>query len=365
VRRPCRRFIPWLVASSLLGVGFAAAQDGSSVMPFKMTVGGQEVDGSNTDLAYGILRTAVAADAEIVIDKQLDLLNIYVFEVGADDWPKDNPVATINATTNKVKLNATTDGKAVPPGDYHLTIAAGDASALVRFTIGTPGTPSKWAGGGAAAGTPPPPTKTPDDPPKEEPEELPAVANDDQAFTYMCYAVQNDELETLKRWLAKYPKLVNHRNGELLQSACSFARNVEIVRAILDAGGDPNLKQPKTENNCLHIVLGEATSDPEALESVRAICEVLVEKGCDVNDHRLADGYTPIVCAAVTPHVGKEIIEILVSPKDADVNAVSTGKEANLTKGWSVLHYVCDRAPNDVVKNADIVQRGLRPQPKP
>jgi ankyrin repeat protein len=331
-------------------------------MPFGVTIGGQAVDGSNTDLAYGVLKTAVAADAELVVAVRSEQIFINVYEVGDDDWPKDVPVAMIMGPGSKIRMNATQAEKPLPAGDYHMTIVAGDGTAIVRFTIGTPGSPSRWAGGAAppantstekatvvstaAAG---PSAATSED----DAEPLPQV-NDEEALTNMYYAMQNGEIDQFKRWIAAHPRAVTLKDNYLLRGACGFADNPEVVKLILNAGGDPNAKDENNAQNCLHMALEAATEDTAILENVRAIVALLVAKGADVNYKRPQDGFSAIILAAKTSYVGKAIMSELLKGRDADVNARSTGDAAGQTKGWTPLHYVCNRGPAETGENREV-----------
>lgn len=189
----------------------------------------------------------------------------------------------------------------------------------------------------------------------EEEDPLP-VCNDEEAQVWMYYAVQNGESETLKRWIVAHPASINLKNGELLQGACGFADNPAVVKMLLDAGADPNVKQENSENNCLHIVLDAAREDTPILENVQAICTLLVAKGCDVNYQRPSDGFSPIIMAAKIPYIGQGIMAALLAAENADVSLRSTGEGANLNRGWSVLHYVCDREPAETGENKEVCE---------
>lgn len=165
---------------------------------------------------------------------------------------------------------------------------------------------------------------------------------DDEIFTNMYYAVQNGDPEALTEMVKAHKNLVNNNNGELLQAAAGFASYPEIVKILLNAGANPNLAD-KQGNSPLHILLDAVTEDPEKLKNAQDIAALLTGKGADVNYKRPSDGFTPILLAAKKEAVNKDIMAELLKAANADVNALSSGPDAGITKGWSPLLYACSR----------------------
>lgn len=165
---------------------------------------------------------------------------------------------------------------------------------------------------------------------------------DDENFTSMYYAVQNGDLDALTELVKAHSKLINMKDGELLQGAVGFAANPPIIKLLLDSGAKPN-QLDKSGRNPLHIVLDETTADPERLKTIQEIVKLLVDKGTDVNYKRPSDGFSAILLAAKKEDVSKGIMEELLKAKNPDVNAMSTGDAAGITKGWSPLLYACNR----------------------
>ena len=103
--------------------------------------------------------------------------------------------------------------------------------------------------------------------------------------------------------------------GDTLYAICCAVGAPDLLKIVLDAGADPNLRDPRTGS-----ALELAVATYESLQDT----ELLLDYGADV-DGRDADGYTPLMVAT-----GElEIAQLLVR-HGANVNAVTV-------TGWSVL----------------------------
>ena len=175
--------------------------------------------------------------------------------------------------------------------------------------------------------------------------------------------VQWDDLEEVQSALKKNPKVINDNNGEILRMAVGLLRKPEIIKLLLDAGANPNLKQVNTDNNALHIVLEECKDGNQ--DHILAIVKMLTAKGADVNHKRAGDGYTPIHMAARNENVTKEIMSALLSAKNLNVNIKCNPINEFEDGAWTPLFFAVTR-PNDftgdnyaivkmlIDKNADI-----------
>lgn len=182
----------------------------------------------------------------------------------------------------------------------------------------------------------------------------PCLAADPPGFMELYYAVQNDDMPTLKVALKKHSKLVNHKNGELLQGALGMLKDPKVISMLLAAGANPNLKQANTGYNGLHIVLAECTSG--TLPKVLALVKLLVAKGCDVNLKDTAHEYTPLHMAARRESVSAAVFAALLSSPKVDVNLRCKQINPSMDGAWPALFYVLERPHDPTGTNKEIVQ---------
>lgn len=135
-----RFLIALLLACAAYALTHAGEAKANPILPFGVTVGGQKADGSNLDIAYCPIAKPVKADDEVVVNlPKVERLMVNIFKVKADDWPEDDPIATINSTgTNRFRLNDAKDKKPLGDGYYHMQLLVNEDVALIRFHIGAP-----------------------------------------------------------------------------------------------------------------------------------------------------------------------------------------------------------------------------------
>lgn len=182
----------------------------------------------------------------------------------------------------------------------------------------------------------------------------PARADDPPAWTSLYYAVQNGDVAEVKSCLKPAAKLINHKNGELLQGALGLLADPQIIGLLLKAGANPNLAQANTGFNGLHIVLKEY-SDGTA-KTAFALLKLLLAAGCDANKASTVEGYTPLHMAARNEVVGQDVFTALLSAKKVDVNLRCKSINEFQDGAWPALFYVLERANDPTSSNLAIVK---------
>jgi ankyrin repeat protein len=188
-----------------------------------------------------------------------------------------------------------------------------------------------------------------------------AVADTAEDYTMLTYKVQYDEIDEVKAILKKNPKAATYNNGEILDSAVGNLVNSQILKMLLDAGANPNYKQPMGgKNNLLHIAIDQCTSDPAVLKKVLAHVKLLVANGTDVNYKRESDGMTPLHVAAKNENVSKDVISALLEAKKLDINKRCNMINDSQGGDWPPLFFAVSRANDPTKSNKDIVQLLLK-----
>ncbi|MEA3208766.1 MAG: hypothetical protein QOE70_1823 [Chthoniobacter sp.] len=124
-----------LILAILTITGFASvsALAGDS-LPFPVTVGGQAAkDGS----PFAKLTDPVAANAAIEVGAKADLVIINVHKARADGSPAEGsqPAIILLQGTTKGALDQTMDKQKLAPGNYFLSVVAGEKTASIHLTI--------------------------------------------------------------------------------------------------------------------------------------------------------------------------------------------------------------------------------------
>ena len=324
-------------------------------LPFGVTIGGHAAKDEGRADSAAIVKEAVDAKAEIVIDAKADMIILNIFPANEDGSPKEGAQAAIIIMqgTNKAGLDQTMDKKPLAEGLYRMNAVAGGNTAIVIFRIGQ---------GDVAAGG----KKTADiereanqkaaeasqkaeaenKKAKEEaaapakaaaPAAAPAIS-DDEASTQLVYAIQNGDVDRVKALIASNPKIVTMQDNQPLQSALSLAKAPELVKVLLDAGADVNAKHKESGCGMVALAIDSGKKGPELV----AVVKMLVEKGADVNCARPSDGFNALHLAARKGMA--DVMAVLLTAKGVDVNQRSKDLDsADLDNAWPPLFFAVSR----------------------
>lgn len=184
------------------------------------------------------------------------------------------------------------------------------------------------------------------------------------AFDNAYYAMQGNDAVKLKGILKSSPGCVNENNGELLQGAVSMMRDPAVIKVLLDAGANPNLKQKNSEKTAMHLLMDEYRTDKK--DKAIAIAKMLVAKGADLNIKQANDGYTPLHVAAKNEYVGRDMFAVLLTAKNLDLNVRCNPVNEYTDGAWPVLFYVINRSNDEENSNCEVVkmllQKGADPK---
>ena len=240
-------------------------------LPFGVTIGGHAAKDEGRADSAAIVKEAVDAKAEIVIDAKADMIILNIFPASDDGTPKEGaqPAIIIMQGTNKAGLDQTMDKKPLAEGLYRMNATAGANTAIVVFRIGQG---DVAAGGKKTADIEREANqKAADASQKAEAEnkkakeegaarakeaEAPKPAqavSDEEASTQLVYAIQNGDVDRVKALITSNPKIVTMQDSLALQSALSLAKAPELVKVLLDAGADVNAKHK--ESGCGMVAL--------------------------------------------------------------------------------------------------------------
>ena len=121
-----------IVASALLP---ASAQD-DTPLPFPVKVGGQAATYKKGE-PFAKLDQPVANNADLQVEAKAEMIIVNVGKVNAQNEPDPakQPAVILLQGTNKSALDKTMDGKKLEPGNYLLSISAGERTATIKFTV--------------------------------------------------------------------------------------------------------------------------------------------------------------------------------------------------------------------------------------
>jgi ankyrin repeat protein len=177
-----------------------------------------------------------------------------------------------------------------------------------------------------------------------------------ELHTSLYYAVQNDDMDTLKALLKKSGAVINEGDGDLLRAAVDLHKEPLVVKMLLDAGANPNLQEKNSGDTALHLALGACNGQNNAL--ILQYAKLLVDKGANVSQKRVKEGYTPLHVAARNENIDKDIFAVLLTGKNADVNVRCNPINESEDGAWQPLFYLATRA-QDFKKSGGAVARML------
>jgi len=116
----------------------AAPAAAADALPFSVSIGGQAAKAASPNAPYAALDKPVAADAEIVLGAEADMVIINVFPSDAKGNAKEGatPAIIIINKGEKGTLASTMDKKKLEPGTYIANIVIGDkGTSRVMFEV--------------------------------------------------------------------------------------------------------------------------------------------------------------------------------------------------------------------------------------
>ncbi len=162
-----------------------------------------------------------------------------------------------------------------------------------------------------------------------------------ELHTSLYYAVQNDDMDTLKTLLKKAGPAINEEDGSLLRGAVGLGKDPVVIKMLLDAGADPNLKDPNSGDTALHVAMKECRGDNN--EVILKYAKFLVGKGANVSQKRTSDGYTPLHAAAKNEQMDRDIFAALLQSPTVDVNVRCDMINESADGAWQHLFYLATR----------------------
>lgn len=171
-------------------------------------------------------------------------------------------------------------------------------------------------------------------------------------YLRLYYAMQNDEMAEFKSLLKKSSGVINEDNGDLLRCAIGLEKEPVIIKLILDAGCNPNLKETNYQNTALHLAVDACNGENNA--TILQYVKLLIAKGADVNIKRAYDEYTPLHIAARNENIDKEIFALLLTPKNVDVNIRCNKINDSEDGAWQALFYIATRMQDFKNSSKDI-----------
>lgn len=116
------------------------AEERPLVLPFDLSLGGVKAVMEEGNILFATIGEPVEADAELKLQKKVPMLIINAFPCDEDGTVHEGqPAAVIFIKdTDKVKLDATIDGKVLKPGTYLANVVAESKTSRIVFTIPKP-----------------------------------------------------------------------------------------------------------------------------------------------------------------------------------------------------------------------------------
>jgi len=129
---------PALLLATFLAIAFPLHCNAQSTtpLPFPVSLGGI-VSTAEAGKPFAAVDKPVAADAEISVGVQADMVIINVTKTGPDGSPApgSQPAIIILQHSQTGSLAKTMDKQKLAPGNYLMSISAAAQTALVHFTI--------------------------------------------------------------------------------------------------------------------------------------------------------------------------------------------------------------------------------------
>ncbi len=166
--------------------------------------------------------------------------------------------------------------------------------------------------------------------------------------------LQWGDMEQFSAAVKKNKAAANFNNGAIIIDYANFMSDPAFLKILLDAGANPNAKQPTTDNNALHILLGSCSEDNVA--TVVTAIKMLIAKGIDVNHRNAAEGYTPLHVAARNEYVPLEVFQALMSAKNIDCNIKCNMVNEFMDGAWPPLFHLVQRVNDLKGDEKDIVK---------
>lgn len=127
-----------LLLAALVTVGciLSCNADSTSPLPFPVSLGGIAAT-AEAGKPFASIDKPVAADAEISVGVKADMVIINATKTGPDGSPApgSQPAIIILQQSQTGSLAKTMDQQKLAPGNYLMSISAGEQTALVRLTI--------------------------------------------------------------------------------------------------------------------------------------------------------------------------------------------------------------------------------------
>ncbi len=127
-----------LTLLSILGIatGAVRAQEDGGPLPFTVSLGGTAATHKKGE-PFAKVAGAVAANAELIVGVQADMIIANVAKAKADGTPVEGgaPAIILLQKTSKTTLDQTMDKQKFAPGNYLLSISAGERTATIQFSI--------------------------------------------------------------------------------------------------------------------------------------------------------------------------------------------------------------------------------------
>ena len=108
------------------------------ILPFPVTVGGQEAKAKSPTSIYAELEKEVAADAEVELKLEkptMIFINVFPCDAKGATIPGGKTTVIVAQNTTKAKLDATIDKSTLKPGLYISNIVAAGKTSRVMFKV--------------------------------------------------------------------------------------------------------------------------------------------------------------------------------------------------------------------------------------
>ncbi|XP_038214852.1 rabankyrin-5 [Zerene cesonia] len=114
--------------------------------------------------------------------------------------------------------------------------------------------------------------------------------------------------------------------GRTLLHRAIDARDAFSAKFLVENSADPNLTTKEEGDTVLHLIAGLTASscDPETMEQMVEIAEIMVQKGTDINRQN-RKGYTPLHQAVIARN--QKIFDLLLKQSNLDTNLRTTSDE--------------------------------------
>ena len=117
--------------------GYFSIYADSLILPFAVTVDGQEAVAESEQAVFATINTPVSNKAELAVDDDsgMIILNIFSSDDSGNVKPGIQPVIIILQGDNKTTLDNTMDKKKLDPGCYLMNIMSSGKTARIFFEV--------------------------------------------------------------------------------------------------------------------------------------------------------------------------------------------------------------------------------------